>query len=87
MNNEKPLKLPDLVIDDLKAQELENGVVPVSSLALFTKGDKVRVREGAFEGQNAIFEAMDDKERIQLLLSVLGRETKLVLPAFMIEAA
>ena len=87
MNDEKPLLVPEYVVQGLKEQETGDGIVPVASLIVFTKGDKVRVKEGAFEGHTAVFDKLDDKQRVQLLLTVLGRETKLVLPIYAVEAA
>ena len=87
MNDEKPLLVPEYVVQGLKEQETGDGVVLVASLIVFTKGDKMRVKVGAFEGHTAIFDKLDDKKRVQLLLDVLGRETKLILPFDAVEAA
>ena len=38
-NDDYPASLPDLVIQNLKSQEIAEGVVPVSSLFAFKKGD------------------------------------------------
>jgi transcriptional antiterminator RfaH len=82
-----PAQVPEQVITELKAQETREGFLPLTSLSLFTKGDKVRILEGAFQDQLAIFEGLDDKARVQLLLTFLGREVRITLPAEMIEAA
>lgn len=84
-NNEQPVFVPDGVIQGLQKQEGIDGALPISSLLMFEKGDKVRIREGSFEGNTAIFEALDDKERVYLLLNFLGRETKIVIPLYAIE--
>jgi transcriptional antiterminator RfaH len=87
MNDEKPIWVPECVVQDLKEREVEEGIVPVTSLVVFAKGDKVRVKEGAFESHIAVFEELDDKQRVQLLLSVLGREARISLSAYAVEAA
>lgn len=86
-NNNQPAMVANEIINDLKKQENEYGLVPATSLILFAKGDKVRILEGAFKNQIAVFENLDAKERIQLLLNFLGRETKISLPYYAVEAA
>lgn len=86
-NDYQPAIVPLHVIRHLKSQEISEGIVPISSLASFTKGDKLRVLEGAFKDQIAVFEALDDKSRVQLLLNILGREMKIFLPSYSVEAA
>lgn len=83
----RPSLVPSDIIDDLKSQETIEGLLPVDSLSAFTKGEKVRILEGAFEGHTAVFSALNDKERVELLLNCLGRETSVILPRCSIEAA
>jgi transcriptional antiterminator RfaH len=71
----------------LRAQEINEGIVPVASLVNFVKGEKVRILEGAFADHMATFESMDDKSRVQLLLTFMGRETNITLPTHAVEAA
>ncbi len=86
-NYDRPAVVPNYVIENLKSHEIAYGIVPVNSLITFAKGDKVRVTDGAFQDQIAIFEMLDDKQRVQLLLSFLGKEIKVALPDYMVEAA
>jgi len=81
-----PAKMPLQVIENLKSQEINEGIVPVSTLAAFTKGEKVRILEGVFKDQVATFEALDDKSRVQVLLDFLGRVTAISLSAKAVEA-
>ena len=87
MADERPLFVAAPLIADLQQQENADGVVPLDSLAAFVKGAPVSIVEGAFEGQTAIFEKLDDKQRVQLLLTFLGRAMHVTLPASEIEAA
>lgn len=82
-----PAKIPEKIIKTLKEKEIVNGLVSIDSLATFIKGDKVRILKGAFKNQLATFETWDAKQRVQLLLTFLGRETKLSLPVYVVEAA
>lgn len=87
MNQQQPSIIADQIINDLKAREDADGLVSANSLELFSIGEKVRVLDGAFKDYTATFSAMNDKDRVELLLSFLGRETKVCLPAYAIEAA
>jgi len=81
-----PAQLSTNIIEDLKLQEISDGIVPIASLISFTKGDRVRIVEGAFKDQIASFEMLDGKARVQLLLGFLGREAKASLPIYSVEA-
>jgi transcriptional antiterminator RfaH len=87
MQEERPISVSTVVIGDLKGQEIDEGIVPLHSMVSFIKGDKVRVLEGIFEGQVVTFEGLDDKQRVRLLLSFLGREMNVSLPLSAVEAA
>jgi transcriptional antiterminator RfaH len=86
-NGERPIVVPTDVVNELKNQEDTEGLIPISGMQVFVRGDKVRVLEGAFKDYTATFEKLDDKQRVQLLLSFLGREMKISLSANDIEAA
>jgi transcriptional antiterminator RfaH len=86
-NDLNPARVPTRVIDELRAQEIGEGIVPAASLVTFTKGQKVRILDGAFKDLTAIFDSMDDKSLAQLLLTFMEREIKMTLPAYAVEAA
>jgi transcriptional antiterminator RfaH len=81
-----PSKVPVSIIHELKSQEVSEGVVPLSSIITFSKGEKIRVIEGVFADHMAVFESMDDKSRVQVLLTFMGREMKMALPTYAVEA-
>lgn len=85
MSNELPAVVPESIVDSLKAQE-EDGVIAASIHTAFSKGENVRIAEGTFKGCMALFEKVDAKQRVQLLLDFLGREMKISLPMHAIEA-
>lgn len=86
-NDLKPSQVPCRVIDDLKHQEIGEEILPIASLVTFSKGDKVRICDGIFKDQVATFGALDDKSRVHLLLSFMGREMKTTFPVYAVEAA
>ena len=86
-NDLNPAKVPTRIVHELRAGEVSDGIVHVSSLVTFAKGEKVRIVEGAFADQMAVFESMDDKSRVQLLLTFMGREMRVTLPEYAVRAA
>ena len=87
VTDNRPAVVSSKIVQNLKSQENEDGLVPVESLMAFTKGDRVRVLDGPFTDYLAIFKNMDDKQRVQLLLTCLGREVSVSLPSYAVEAA
>ena len=56
------------------------GIAQIEPLCL-KSGDVVRINEGPFAGLEAIFQQpLKDRERVAVLLEILGRQTRLVLP-------
>lgn len=82
-----PSTLPSRIIEDLKSQELSSNILPISSLVSFEKGEKVRIAEGAFKNTEGVFEGFDDKQRVEILINFLGRESKVSLPIYAVESA
>jgi len=73
--NGLPSPVPDEVIDFLKKRTEKKGFVEPK--ATFNKGDKVRIKEGPFEGLVGIIEeARPSKERVKILMEILRTSTK-----------
>ncbi len=82
----RPAALPAQTIQALKKQQDSTGYVTTAALALFAKGERVRIIDGCFSGHTAVFEKMNDQQRVELLLDFLGRETRVSLPVYAVEA-
>jgi transcriptional antiterminator RfaH len=77
----------DGLIDALRQREID-GVVQLDSAPRFVPGQRVRVTDGPFRSLSGLYEGMHPGERVCVLISILGRETRVVLPGeAMIEAA
>lgn len=62
-----------------------DGIARVEPAAV-KAGDSVKINEGPFSGLEAVFEKnMKGSERVAVLLDILGRQTRLVLPGEIIE--
>lgn len=86
MNSVRPAQVPTTHIQALKDQEEPDGSVTIASLATFTKGQKLLIKEGVFKNQPATFEKLDSQKRIHVLLSFLGQETEISLPFYAVES-
>lgn len=83
-----PASLPADVVEGLKKREGVDGFFDVvRPHAEFKAGDVVRVCDGAFNSCRGIFEARTDKDRVAVLLDMLGRKSRVMLNIQSIEAA
>lgn len=83
----QPASVADGVIDALKAREDEAGFVKLSRRPDFLPGDRVRVIEGAFADSLALVEGVSDRDRVAILLDMLGRKVRVLVGADLIAAA
>jgi transcriptional antiterminator RfaH len=85
----RPLPVPTGVVEDLLVQCDEQGVAPLAALSVFTKGLKVRIKNGPFIGQTGeVAETFaQGRDWVQVLLNLLGVQASLQLPSYAIEAA
>lgn len=72
--------IPLSVVEALKNHEDGGGAVRLLPDNL-QQGDKVQVREGAFEDCVGVLADIPDAQRVILLLDLLGREVRVRLPA------
>jgi transcriptional antiterminator RfaH len=87
MHDDRPTPLPGKIIETLKAREDATGIIPLETLELFKPGQVVHIQEGAFAGCSAVYERMTDQNRVQILLTFLGRELSVDLPSHALQAA
>jgi transcriptional antiterminator RfaH len=86
-NGDEPANVPDAIITDLRGREDEYGFVGLDRTPRFFRGDKVQVIGGAFDSCLGLFEGMADRERVAILLDLLGRKVRVVLDGEAIAAA
>jgi len=74
--------VPDTFIDMLRAREDEAGFVDASdeSVSPFKKGERIRVRDGAFSGVQGIFLGCSGEQRAMVLLEMLQRSVRTAVP-------
>jgi transcriptional antiterminator RfaH len=86
-NGDQPTAVPDGIVEALKCREDANGFIKLDYRPPFRPGDKVRVLDGAFSSCLGLFESMAERERIAILLDLLGRKVRVVLDADLVAAA
>lgn len=85
----RPLAIPSRFVETLQEQADNDGITPLASLGLFRKGQKVCIKSGAFAGQFGQVAEVFSKgaDRVQVLLSLLGVETRMQVPSYALETA
>ena len=86
-NGDDPVAVADAIIENLRQREDGQGFVKLGERPRFTAGDKIRVLDGVFNDCLGLFEGMRDKDRVAVLLDLLGRKVRLVLDEFSVAAA
>ena len=73
MDGATPAKVPDAVIAEIRSREREGAIELPSKLR---PGDWVRVLHGPFRDQFAIYAGMTGRDRVAVLLRLLGGERR-----------
>ena len=66
-----PAAVPEGVIMALKAREIR-GVIEMPRFPKFRAGDRLRVVSGPFAGHVGLYAGMKPRERVEVLLAILG---------------
>jgi len=79
-NGNKPIAIPESIINSIREKENESGYIRVAEKESFHEGQAVDIVSGPFQDLTGIFQAMSDSERVMVLLEVLGRHVKARIP-------
>lgn len=85
MDGATPAVVPDAVIASLKAREVGGLIELPPPPPRFRRGDYVRVRQGPFANRVGLFAGMQPKDRLAVLVSLLGGSRRVVLPDAAVE--
>jgi transcriptional antiterminator RfaH len=83
---QRPAKVPDALVQLLRTHEDPQGIQIITPDEL-KPGTRVRVTDGSFTGYEGIFEAKSSRQRVVVLLDIMGRITRISLEAEVIEPA
>ena len=86
-NGEFPAAVPERVVELLRNREDTSGFIQLDHRPKFKTGDKIRILEGAFYDCLGIYDGMPDRDRVEILLDLLGRKVRVLLDAEAIAAA
>jgi transcriptional antiterminator RfaH len=86
-NGDRPTPVPEGVVDEIRTRENESGLVALQLAIPYKKGDAITVVQGALAGASGFFECFEDRDRVVLLLDMLGRQMRVKLPAVTVAAA
>ena len=87
LNKSKPAAVPPQIVRSLRGREDESGYVQLDERPKFAPGDRVQVIAGAFAQNIALFEGLADRDRIVILLDMLGRKVCVSLETDMVAVA
>ena len=76
----RPAIVPNEIIAEIEARQDEKGLVKTHEGCGFKPGDRVRIIKGTLGDLEGLFESPNDKERVTVLLNLLGREVKVRVP-------
>ena len=90
MSGEEPARVPDAVISESLSRERDGLIVlppPPASAPQFRPGDKVRVKTGPLVGFPGLISTMKARQRVEVLLQMLGSLQRVELAAADVERA
>ena len=81
-----PAAVPDSVIADLKGRETD-GLIDLPPAPKFRPGDRLQVIRGPFAGHVGLYAGMKPRERVEVLLAILGAAQRVTRSADAVERA
>jgi transcriptional antiterminator RfaH len=82
-----PAQVPDGLVGALRSREDAQGVQPAPTADQIKPGSRVRVAQGSFIGYEGVFVAKTGKERVVVLLDIMGKTARTALDSDSIEPA
>jgi transcriptional antiterminator RfaH len=79
MSGDQPAHVPDRVLDEIRRREV-HGAVELPEAPGLRAGDRVRVTRGPLVGLGGLYAGQAPHERVAVLLTLLGGQTRVVLP-------
>lgn len=73
--NEQPLRVPDGVIESIRAAEQEGAFDYMHAVSKLKPGDTVRIATGPFADLIGQLQSHVSKDRVRVLLNILGRQS------------
>jgi transcriptional antiterminator RfaH len=84
LDGDHPARVPDPVIAEIRRREVR-GAIELPQAPGMRAGDRVRVSGGPFQGLTGLYHGMSGRQRVEVLLSLLGSQRSVTLPRGRIE--
>ena len=78
---ERPLIAPPWVVEQLRQRQDDDGMFSSVPKLRFEKGDAVQITDGAFSDRRGIFDGLNNSQRVAVLLDVMGRQVRTLVPS------
>ena len=85
MDGTSPARVPDQVIAEIRQREVR-GAIELPPPAGLLAGDAVRVARGPLAGLTGLYHGMSGRQRVEVLLAILGGQARTTLSSGDIEA-
>jgi transcriptional antiterminator RfaH len=85
MSSGLPLRVPARVLDEIRGRE-RGGLIELPKPPLARLGSRVRVTQGPLAGHVGLYAGMKPRERVEVLLAILGSSQRVTLAADAVEA-
>ena len=85
-HGDTPAPVPDGIVEDIKGREDPAGWVALHPQTALREGQEVEISGGPLAELRGVFEGLDSKERVVVLLSLLGREVRARVPLGWVQA-
>jgi transcriptional antiterminator RfaH len=86
-NGDVPAALDQTIIENLKSRENTQGFIQLDRRPKFALHDKVRVCDGVFADCLGLVDGVSDRDRVVILLNMLGRKVRVLLDEELVVAA
>lgn len=85
-HGDTPAAVPEGVVEEIVARQDDDGFIQLRAPEALKKGQSVEIAQGPLAETRGIFESFDSRERVVVLLSLLGRQVRTRIPADWIQA-
>jgi transcriptional antiterminator RfaH len=84
---DKPISVAEPVVAMLKQRENADGFIKLDARPRFHVGERIRVLDGIFTDCIGLYDGMSDRDRVAILLDLLGRKVRVLMDADGVAAA